>query len=172
MNFSFEEEKKCFVLELSRFLCFGEIHRFVTSSRTLLHNRSYTYAYFFWPLHTITIKFGQILVCLMANISNMFLGQCYGLETSSRPFYDFIKLTIYQDPAMFNSEHLPFLIAPYSPFQKMECWNLNLIHYWVIGADCLIEKDLECSSSPPSCSKELWELLPMLISINWLSLMT
>ena len=35
----------------------------------------------------------QILVCCMINISNMFLRQYWRLETSSRPFYDFIKMT-------------------------------------------------------------------------------
>ena len=40
------------------------------------------------------IKLGQMLVCCMANISNMFLAQCWRLETSSRLFHDFIKMTI------------------------------------------------------------------------------
>ena len=30
----------------------------------------------------------------------MFLAQCWGLETSSRPFYDFIKMTIERDMTM------------------------------------------------------------------------
>ena len=38
---------------------------------------------------------------------------------SSRPFYDFIKIAIRQDLAIFNSCHLSFLTA-YSPFQKNE----------------------------------------------------
>ena len=50
--------------------------------------------------------------------SNMFLTQCWGLETSSTPFYDFMKMTIQQDLVIFNSRHLPFLIVPYPPFQK------------------------------------------------------
>ena len=33
-------------------------------------------------------------VCCMTNNSNMFLSQCCRLEISSRPFYDFIKMTI------------------------------------------------------------------------------
>ena len=56
----------------------------------------------------------------MANISNMFLAQCWRLETSSRPFYDFIKMTISRDQAIFNSGHLSFLTVPYSTFQKRE----------------------------------------------------
>ena len=66
------------------------------------------------------MKFGQILVYCMANISNMFLAPCWRLEASPRPFYDFIKMTIQQDLAIFNSRHLPFSIVPYSPFQKNE----------------------------------------------------
>ena len=44
----------------------------MTSSKTLLHNGSYTYAYLFWILSTVKMKFGQILVCLIINISNMY----------------------------------------------------------------------------------------------------
>ena len=73
------------------------------------------------------MKFGQILVCRTTNMSNKFLAQCWRLETSSRPFYDFIK-TIYGD--LPNSGHVAFLIVPYSPFQKrMEHWNLDIIGY-------------------------------------------
>ena len=65
-------------------------------------------------------EFDQMLVRCMINISNMFLAQCWKLETSSRPFYDFIK-TIYRDLPIFNSGHVPFLIVPYSP------WNIDII---------------------------------------------
>ena len=66
------------------------------------------------------MKFGQILVCCMKNISNMFLAECWRLETSSWLFYDFIKMTIQQDMAIFNGLHIPFLTVLYSPFQKNE----------------------------------------------------
>ena len=91
------------------------------------------------------MKLGQILVCCMTNISNMFLAQCWRLETSSRPFYDFIKMTIQQDLAIFNGWHIPFLIVLYSPFQKnetLESWHIY------------------------------WKLLYLLISISWPSLVT
>ena len=52
---------------------------------------SSTYAYF---LNSINMKLGQILVRCMANISNLFLAQCWRLENSSRPFYEFIKMAI------------------------------------------------------------------------------
>ena len=64
------------------------------------------------------------------NISNTFLAECWRLETSSRPFYDFIKVTIQQDLAIFNSWHMPFLIVLYSPFQKMKYWNLDI---WLLS---------------------------------------
>ena len=56
----------------------------------------------------------------MTNISNMVLVECWRLKTSSRSFYDFIKMTIYRDLVIFNSWHLPFLIVGYSHFQKAE----------------------------------------------------
>ena len=64
------------------------------------------------------MKFDQLLVCFMTNISNMFLAQYWRLETSSRLFHDFIKMTIKQDLAIFNSSHSPFSVVPCSPFQK------------------------------------------------------
>ena len=76
------------------------------------------------------MKFGQILVCCMTNISNMFLVECWRLETSSRLFYDFVKMAIQQDLAIFNGWHIPFLIVLYSPFQKK--WNTGILAYLVI----------------------------------------
>ena len=72
----------------------------------------------------------------MRNISNMFLAQCWRLKTSSKLFYDFTKRTIRRDLAIFIDCHLPFLNVPYSPFQKNEKWNLNIIVYLVIGVGC------------------------------------
>ena len=50
----------------------------------------------------------------------MFLAQWWRLETSSRLFYDFIKMTILRDLALFNSWHLPYLNVPNTPFQNNE----------------------------------------------------
>ena len=80
----------------------------VTSARKL----------FFVIKSPIKMKFGQILVCCMTNISNIFLAECWRLETCCRFFYDFIKMIIQQDLAIFNGWHIPFLIVLYSPFQK------------------------------------------------------
>ena len=49
------------------------------------------------------MKLGEILVCYLTNISNMFLAQPWRLETSSKPLYGFIKTTIGRDLAIFNS---------------------------------------------------------------------
>ena len=49
----------------------------------------------------------------------------------------------------------------------MKHWNLDIIGYWVIGAGCWIEKDLELSASRPNYSKDSWKLLPLPLSINW-----
>ena len=86
--------KKKFILEISRFLCFWETHIF----QNLWHHHCYI-----WKLHlrlvlsTIKMKFGQILVCCMTNISNMFLVQCWTLEHSSRSV---INMTTQQGPAV------------------------------------------------------------------------
>ena len=95
----------------------------------MLHNGSFTYAYFFWILGNIKIKFVLMLVCCMTNISNMFLVYCWRLETSSRLFYDIIKMTIWRESVIFNSWHLTFWTVPYRPFQKNE--TLESWHNWL-----------------------------------------
>ena len=52
--------------------------------------------------------------------SNKFLTKYWRLETSSRLFYDFIKMTIWQDLTIFNGGHIPFLIDTYLPFKKIK----------------------------------------------------
>ena len=66
------------------------------------------------------MKFGQILLYLITNISSIVLVQCWRLGTSSRLFYDVNEMTILQDLSIFSSWYLPLLIVPYSPFQKDE----------------------------------------------------
>ena len=56
------------------------------------------------------MKFGQILVRCRKNIFSMFLAERWRLETSSRPFYDFIKM-IQQDLTIFNGWHMSFSIV-------------------------------------------------------------
>ena len=118
-------------IEFFVFLWNLQISTFVTSSQVLVHNASYTYGYFFWILSPIKMKFGQKLVCCMKNISKMFLAECWRVETSSRLFYDFIKIKIQQDLAIFNGWHIPFLIALYSSLQKNE--TLESLHIWLLS---------------------------------------
>ena len=69
-------------------------------------------------------------MCCITNISNMYSAEWWGLETSSRLFYDFIKVTIQKDLTILNGWHIPFLIVLYSPFQKK--WNIEILAYLVI----------------------------------------
>ena len=86
-------KKKCFILKILRFFVFwnSQVPKSEMSSQALLHKRSYSYAYFFCILSTMKMKCCQILVCCMTHTSNIFSAQCWRLETSSRPFYNFIK---------------------------------------------------------------------------------
>ena len=63
----------------------------------LLHIRCYTFHCSFRSLNNTATKFGKILVKLMKNISNLFFALLWGLETSSRPFYDFGKMRLKWD---------------------------------------------------------------------------
>ena len=69
------------------------------------------------------MKLGQTLVSSMTNISNMFLAKCWRQETSSSPFYDFIKWQY--------SEIWPFLIVGVYYFSPMfifsKKWNTGIL---------------------------------------------
>ena len=74
-----------------------------------------------WKLHLCLIWSNTSV--LHDKFSKMFLAQCWELETSFRLFYNFIEM-IWRDLTIFNSWHLPFLIALYySPFKKMKHWT-------------------------------------------------
>ena len=102
----------------------------------------------------------------------MLLTQCWRLETSFRPFYDFIKMTIQHDLAIFNGWHIPVLIVLYSPFQLK--WNTGISTYLVIEywGRLLNWKGPGTSPSLPNCSKDYWKSLSLFISISWPSLVT
>ena len=99
------------------------------------------------------MKLGQILVCCTTNIPNMFLDQCWRMETSSRLFYDSIEMMIQQDVVIFNSWHLPFLIVVFSHFQKNE--TLDSWHGWLLSnlSRLLNWKGSWTSPSSPNRSK-------------------
>ena len=105
------------------------------------------------------MKFGQILVCCMTNISNMFLAECWGLKTSSTLFYDFIEMTIQQNLAIFNGWHIPFSIVLYLPFQKNE--TLESCHIWLLSNwhRLLNWKGLGISSQSPILFKRLLKII-------------
>ena len=93
-------------------------------------------------------------------------GSMLETGTSSRSFYDFIKMKIQQDLAIFNVWHLSSLIVSYSPFQKIETlksWHYLLLSNW---RRLLNWKDPELSPSFLSCSKYSWQLLLLLIFNN------
>ena len=71
------------------------------SSLALLYNGSYTFAQFL--LNPIKMKFGEILVCLITNMFNMFLAQCWRLGTRSRSYYNFNEMAIWQNLSIFSS---------------------------------------------------------------------
>ena len=100
INFLFKEKSSNFIVLFSRNpdFCFFEIHRSQNLWRH--HGDSYImevtlmlFFFFFWNLSNIKMKFGQILVCCMKKISNTLFARCWRLETSSRPFYNFIKMS-------------------------------------------------------------------------------
>ena len=85
----------------------------------MLHNRLYTYAYFFRILSTIKMKFGHMLVCCMTNISNIFLAQCFMILLKWK-----------------YSEIWPFQIATFTIFncpiknETLEYWHNWLLKNW------------------------------------------
>ena len=113
-----------------------------------------------WILSTINLK----LTC--------FWVKAEGWKQVPGPFMILLKWQY--------SEIWPFLIVDIYHFwfslmhffKKLKHCNLYIIDYWVTGAWCYIEKDLEISPSTPNCSKDISELMPLFISINWQSLVT
>ena len=102
----------------------------------------------------------------MTNISNMFLPQCWILKTTSRTFYNFIKMTIYQDLGIFNSWHLSFLIVLFPPFHKNEI--LESWHNWLLSNFSRLLNWSEPGSKPqPS---KLFKRFAKTISINFIKL--
>ena len=61
--------------------------------------------------------------CCRTNIFRTFWAQWWRLETSSRPFYDFIKITI------ARSDHLPIQMSLVHFSKKMKHWSLDIIGF-------------------------------------------
>ena len=113
------------------FLWNSQILKSVLPSQTLLNNESNTYAYFYWILSTIKMTFGQILADCMKNTSNIVLAQCWTLESSSKPFYDFITKKIWQDPVnsffFFFFFLMTFTIFKYPLLTFSKNWNTGIL---------------------------------------------
>ena len=123
------EVKIMFVLEISRFSCFSEIHRFQN----------------LWPHHrhcyimevTLTLISFESWVLSNWNLVKYWYAVCKTFLTSfwlnagdwklvQGPFMILLRWQ-QGDLVIFDSWHLPFLIVPYSPFQKSETvksWQL------------------------------------------------
>ena len=120
------KKKWCFVLEICGFLGFLKSMTLkpVTSSKALLYSGSYIYGYFFWILSTIKMKFGQILVCCMANISNNVFGSML-----DNFFHIFCRLTFRISQLLFNNGfHLYFMTYKHTAngvFEFSPSWNLS-----------------------------------------------
>ena len=134
MIFLFEEKIMARSRDIYIFVFFWslQISKSVTSSQTLLHNGSYTFVYFFGILSTIKTKFGQILVYLIKNISNLFLAQSWDWKLVSGYFIILMKWW-YNEICQFlvvDIYHFQFSLM-YSPFQKNE--TLESGHNWFLS---------------------------------------
>ena len=109
------------------FLWNSQILKSVLPSQTLLNNESNTYAYFYWILSTIKMKFGLILAYCMPNTSNIVLAQCRTLESSSKPFYDFITKKIWIRSIFFFFFLLTFTIFKYPLLIFSKNWNTGIL---------------------------------------------
>ena len=79
------------------------------------------------------MKFGQILVCCMTNISNMFLTESGDWKLVPGSFMILFYNGNTARSGHFNARHIPFLIVLYSPFRKNETlasWHIWLLSNW------------------------------------------
>ena len=128
INEFFHLKKKCFVLEIFRCLCFCEIYWLLNLWR---HHGHYcimevTFAYFFWILSTIKMKFDQISVCL----KQTFLT-CFWLNAG--------EWELVPGPVIFCGWFFPFSILPYSLFlinETLKTWHDWLSSNWSMLLNC------------------------------------
>ena len=124
-----------FVLKTFTFLFFmhPQTSKSVTSLQILPHIRSYTFINFFKSLRIIKMKFDQILVQLMTNISNSFSALLPTLETSSRPSHDFHKIAVQCNLLISSGWRLLFLIAFVHTFQRINKLAITVFYLWLVG---------------------------------------
>ena len=121
--FLFEENMFCLEIKIFVILWNLQTSKFLMSSQALLDNGSYIYAYFFWILSAIKMKF-SLIVCCMANITNMSLAECWRLETHSRlsKIWPFLMIDIYH----FQLS----LIDLFKKNETLESWYNWLLSNW------------------------------------------
>ena len=118
-----------------------------------MHNGSYSFAYFFWILNTIKMKFGQILVHLLTKFLTCFWLNAGNWKLVPGPFMILMKWQYNKICQFLVVDVYHFQFSLIHPFKKMKHWNLDITGYWVIGAVCYNEKGLELSTSPPIFQK-------------------
>ena len=162
------KKKYYFVLEISRFSCFCEIHRFQN----------------LWCHHRHCYIMEVHLCCLLLNpkyYQNEFWCavwqtslKCFWLnagdwELVPSPFMILLKWQCSKIWPFLIIWHLPILTVPYSPFQKNE--TLESLSNWSRLLNW--KGPMELSPILLKCSKDCWKLLPLLIlstgQIWWLN---
>ena len=145
MNFFAWKKKKMFHSQDIQIFMFLVNPKFVASSKTLLHFRPYTFDCFFRIHGSIKMRFGQVLVWLMAKPWNFILVLLWRLETCSEPFYNFMKWHCKE--LIFSRLCLLFFNCFIALFQRSKKPQTHhdwfLMNYWrVVNKKCL---DLEPS---------------------------
>ena len=110
---------------------------------------------FSWMLLGIKMKLTEMLVYLVNNIPNIFLVQFWSLETSSRIFYGFQKISIAWRQFIFSAWWLTILIVTVYAFKRTKIIIMIKFYYqkiittscWVIATGWKLKKGLELGPS-------------------------
>ena len=82
------------------------------------------------------MKFGQILVYLITNISNMFLAQSGDWTLVPDPFIILMKWQYNKICQFLVVDIYHFWLSVIHSFKNIKHWKLDIIGYWVIRAGC------------------------------------
>ena len=108
------------------------------------------------------MKFCQILVCLWQTFLTYFCLNAGNWELVPGAFIILLKWRYSKIWPFLIVDIYYFWMSLIHLFKKMKHWNLDIICYWVIGAGCEIEKDLELS---PQSSKLFKWFLKIIVLI-------
>ena len=116
------------------FMCLmnPEISKSVTPPKILLHIKSFTFDCLLRITGTTKMKSGQISVELLVTNPNSFLHSFWRLETSSRSFYDFDKMTVWCDLRDFGSWCSLFFSIFEHIFKREKSQKLIAVGFWLI----------------------------------------